>query len=166
MRGPVGEKKRPAPFSLRLSDEERAALEAKAGGRPLAAYIKAAILDGDMQTLRKRRAVPEADQALLAQILARLGQTRTANNLNQIAKHLNQGTLVLDEELVRDLNAAIADVAWMRAILMQALGLRSTQMQNLCNDESPTRRVSEGLNVNSETGGGVAKRAFNRKARS
>ena len=73
-------------------------------------------------TYRKRKKPPVAEQQLLAELLVRLGQSRTANNLNQIAKHLNQGTLVIDEELERDLAEALLDVAWLRATLMQALG--------------------------------------------
>jgi hypothetical protein len=38
-------KKREAPFSLRLSFEERAALRKAAGGVPLGAYIKAILFD-------------------------------------------------------------------------------------------------------------------------
>ena len=61
----------------------------------------------------------------MAEVLARLGQTRQANNLNQIAKHLNQGTLIVDPELEEDLKRAVAEVAWMRATLMEALGVES-----------------------------------------
>lgn len=68
--------------------------------------------------------MPDADQKLLAEILARPGATRTANNLNQIAKHLNLGTLVIDDQLEADLKAAIVEVAWIRTTLMQALGKR------------------------------------------
>ncbi|WP_102915440.1 plasmid mobilization relaxosome protein MobC [Phaeobacter inhibens] len=50
-------------------------------------------------------------------------QTRQANNLNQIAKHLNQGTLVVDPDLEADLKRAVAEVAWMRTKLMEALGV-------------------------------------------
>ena len=103
--------KRAAPFSLRLTDDERAKLEASAGPMQLGAYIKSCLFAGDAPRYRKRRALPEADQRLLAEILARLGQSRTANNLNQIAKHLNQGTLIIDEELAEDLRQAIVDVA-------------------------------------------------------
>ena len=117
--------KRPAPFSLRLTEEERAAIESKAGRMPLGAYIKAAVLDENAPRYRKRRAMPEADQRLLAEIRARLGASRTANNLNQIAKHLNQGTLAVDEDLAADLKRACAEVAWMRATLLRALGARS-----------------------------------------
>lgn len=115
---------RPAPFSLRLTPDEREQLEAKAGAMPLASYIKSVVLSDEAPKYRRRRKPPVAEQQLLAQVLARLGQTRTANNLNQIAKHLNQGTLAIDEELEADLNAAIAEVAWMRVTLMQALGMK------------------------------------------
>lgn len=115
---------RPAPFSIRLSKEERNALEAKAGSMPLASYIKSVVLDEDAPSYRKRKKPPLAEQQLLAEVLARLGQTRTASNLNQIAKHLNQGTLIFDEELEADLKQAIAEIAWMRVTIMQALGLK------------------------------------------
>ncbi len=117
--------KRLAPFSLRLTVEEREQLERQSGGLSLGAYIKSVIFSDDAPKYRKRRKGSTAEQQLLAEILARLGQTRTANNLNQIAKHLNQGTLVVDEELEADLNRAVAEVAWMRAQLMNALGRKS-----------------------------------------
>lgn len=116
--------KRAAPLSIRLSDEERAAVERKAGRMPLGAYIKSVVLGDDAPKYRKRQTMPEADQRLLAEILARLGATRTANNLNQIAKHLNLGTLVIDDQLEADLKVAIVEIAWIRATLMQALGKR------------------------------------------
>ena len=71
--------------------------------------------------------MPVEDQRLLAEILARLGASRSASNLNQIAKHLNQGTLVIDEELETDLKRACAEVAWMRATLVAALGLHGSR---------------------------------------
>lgn len=118
-------KPRPAPFSLRLTSDERAAFEAKAGSMPLGSYIKSVVLASEAPKYRKRKKPPVAEQQLLAEVLARLGQTRTANNLNQIAKGINQGTLFVDDELEADLNAAIAEVAWMRVTLMRALGVKS-----------------------------------------
>jgi len=115
---------RPAPFSLRLTPEERQQLEGQAGAMPLASYIKSVVLADDAPKYRALRKPPVAEQQLLAEVLARLGQTRHANNLNQIAKHLNQGTLVLDPELEEDIRAAIAEVAWMRVTLMRALGIK------------------------------------------
>lgn len=116
---------RPAPFSIRFSEEERQRLEAQAGSMPLASYIKSVVLADEAPKYRKRSKPPVAEQQLLAEVLARLGATRSASNLNQIAKAINQGTLYVDDELAADLNRACAEVAWMRATLMQALGIKS-----------------------------------------
>ena len=114
-----------APFSLRLTPEERSQLEAQAGAMPLSSYIKSVVFAAEAPKYRKRRKPPVAEQQLMAEVLARLGQTRQANNLNQIAKHLNQGTLIVDPELEEDLKRAVAEVAWMRMTLMEALGVKS-----------------------------------------
>ena len=121
----ISTSKRKAPFSLRLTDDERQQLERQAGFMPLASYIKSVVLTDEAPKYRKKAKPPVAQQQLLAEVLARLGQTRTANNLNQIAKAINQGTLYVDDELEADLKAAIAEVAWMRATLMQALGIKT-----------------------------------------
>lgn len=117
--------KRPAPLSLRLSDDERQQLASQAGSMALGSYIKSVVFEDQALRYRKTRKPPVAEQQLLAEILARLGESRKANNLNQIAKHLNLGTLVVDEELEADLKQAIVDVAWMRTTLMQVLKGRS-----------------------------------------
>ena len=116
---------RPAPFSMRLTVEERNRLEAQAGNMTLASYVKSVVFASEAPIYRKRQKPPVAEQQLLAQVLAKLGASRTANNLNQIAKGINQGTLVVDDDLARDLNEAIAEVAWMRVTLMKALGIKS-----------------------------------------
>lgn len=115
---------RPAPFSLRLTPDERERLEANAGSMPLASYIKSVVFAAEAPKYRRRRKPPVAEQQLLAEILARLGASRSASNLNQIAKAANQGTLFVDAELEADLNRACVEVAWMRATLMQALGIK------------------------------------------
>ncbi|UWQ30981.1 MobC family plasmid mobilization relaxosome protein [Leisingera sp. M523] len=79
---------------------------------PLASYIKSVVLADEAPKYRSRRKPAVAEQQLLAEVLARLGQTRHANNLNQIAKHLNLGTLVIDPELEDDLKRAVAAVEW------------------------------------------------------
>lgn len=115
---------RQAPFSLRLTVEEREKLERQAGSMPLASYIKSVVFADEAPTYRKRRQALVVEQQLLAEVLARLGSTRTASNLNQIAKHLNQGTLVVDDELEADLKRAVAEVAFIRSTIMQALGMK------------------------------------------
>ena len=53
---------RAAPFSLRLSEEERTRFETQAGAMPLAAYIKSVVLAEDAPRYRKRRKPPLAEQ--------------------------------------------------------------------------------------------------------
>ena len=113
--------KRPAPLSLRLSTDERAKLEKQAGGLALGAYIKSVVFEDAAPKYRKRKTLPSAEKQLLAEILVRLSDTRTSANLNQIAKHLNQGTLVIDDELEADLKRAVAEMAWMRTTLVKAI---------------------------------------------
>jgi hypothetical protein len=47
-------KPRDAPFSLRLSFEEKALLRAAANGVPLGAYIKAKLFDEPLEKVRRR----------------------------------------------------------------------------------------------------------------
>ena len=89
--------KYPAPITLRLTDEERAALKIAASGMSVSAYIRKCLFGADAAPRKRRSYVPVADQEALARILSMLGQTRIANNLNQIAYHANRGTLLLDE---------------------------------------------------------------------
>jgi len=62
-------KKSPGPFSLRLTAEERVALDRQAGARPLVAYIRDRLLGGEQQKRRTSRK-PRVDERQLAQILA------------------------------------------------------------------------------------------------
>lgn len=119
-----GRRKRPAPFSLRLTDEERQKLEHLAGGRPLGAFAKARIFDGAPTSKPRSRPTQIGDRAALAQLLGMLGNMRLANNLNQIAKAANLGTLPLTPEVEDDLAEACAAVMAMRSLLLDALGKR------------------------------------------
>lgn len=117
-------KKREAPFSLRLTFEERAQLEAAANGEPLGAYIKSVLFAQDLPKTRRRRSAPIADQKALARVLAALGGSRLSSNLNQLARALNTGTLPVHPEIEDELREACGDIARMRAELIEALGLK------------------------------------------
>lgn len=66
--------KRIAPFSLRLTLEERAQLEKDAGGLSLGAYIHSRLFDDDLKKKRTRGKRPVKDYEALAQIQGRLAQ--------------------------------------------------------------------------------------------
>jgi len=95
-------------------------LKNASAGMSKSAYIRECLFGNNAS----RRVVPEADRVLLAQILARLGETRIANNLNQIAYHANCGSLAIDDVTVEEINEACLQVAWMRVQLIEALGLK------------------------------------------
>lgn len=116
-------KKRPSPFSLRLTFEQRARLEREAGNIPLGAYILERLFNGDSPPPRRRGKNPVKDHHALAQLLGKLGQSRLSANLNQLAKSANTGSLPVTPDTEAALNEAAADVRDMRRMLIEALNL-------------------------------------------
>lgn len=117
-------KKREAPFSLRLSFEERAALQKAANGIPLGAYIKAVLFDQDLPTVRRRSTNPVKDHEALARVLGTLGASRLSSNLNQMARAVNTGSLPVSPEVEAQLVEACEAIQEMKQELLQALGNR------------------------------------------
>lgn len=115
---------RPAPFSLRLSFDERTAIEKAAGDLPVATYIKSLLFADHAPAIVKRKRTPVKDTKALAELLACLGASRIPNNLNQLAKAANSGSLYFDRETKAALCSACDDVRAMRQLLMQALGMK------------------------------------------
>ena len=116
-------RKRQAPFSLRLTFEQRARLEADAAGMSLASYIHWRLFDPDQPPPRQRGKAPIKDQEAIARVIGLLGQSRIANNLNQLARQANLGTLPVTPDTEAALAEAAADIAAMRQMLVKALGL-------------------------------------------
>lgn len=105
------------PFSVRLTQHERAWLESQAGPQHLGAYIRERLLDDQA---RKRRASrkPRVDDKNLAIVLALLGDQRIASNLNQLAKHANMGTLDVSDEVIGQIQEACAAMIAVRNYLL------------------------------------------------
>ena len=114
------------PFSLRLTFSERAKLERDAAGMSLGAYIRSRLLDPETVAPRKRGKFPVKDHQALAQLLGLLGQSRLANNVNQLAKAANTGSLPVTPDTEAALLTAVAEVSHMRQLLIQALDLDAT----------------------------------------
>lgn len=117
--------KRPAPFSLRLSEDERARLAVEAKGAPLGAYIKAKVLGSALPSSLRRSGLSIEDRKAFAQALALLGQSRLSSNLNQMARAVNFGVLPITPETEEDLRAACEAVVEIRRLLMTALGTKT-----------------------------------------
>ena len=111
------------PFSIRLTEAERRALTERSGGRPLGAFVRDIVLAVGGRAPRRSAPTPVKDHQSLARVLAALGQSRIANNLNQIAKAANIGALPVTPETESDIAEACAAVVSMRQHLLRALGL-------------------------------------------
>lgn len=121
------ERKHPAPFSIRFSDEERAILKREASGLSWSAYIRSKLFADNptfAQRLTRKRRTPDVDHAMIAQILGELGKSRLSSNLNQIAKAANIGALPVTPELESEIEDACAAIKDMRHILVKALGVK------------------------------------------
>lgn len=115
----------PPPFSLRLSFEERAKLEQAAGGMPLGAFIREKLLGSDFQPRRTRGRSPVKDHQLLGRVLGELGRSHLANNLNQLARAANTGSLPVTPETENALKLVCKEITQIRHDLVRALGLSS-----------------------------------------
>jgi hypothetical protein len=114
----------PPPFSLRFTFEEKAKLLEEAGDMSLASYVKSRLFDNFRPPTKRRNKKPVKDHAALAQVLALLGKSHIANNINQLAKAANTGSLPVNIETERALMDAAKDVARMRKMLIEALDLK------------------------------------------
>ncbi len=118
-----GKRKFPPPFSLRLTFEERARLEQDAGSQSLGSYIRSKLFGEAAGGSRSRTRYPVKDEQALAKVLGELGQSRIANNLNQLAKAVNCGSLEVTPETEGQLLEACEAIKAMRRDLIAALGL-------------------------------------------
>lgn len=116
--------KRPAPLSLRLSEDERALLEQHAGNQPLGAYIRAQLFGDAASAKRRSFRRPCTDYRILGQVLATLGQSDLASCLCILAAAAEAGELDVDKEIAGKLNAACDDIHEIRLLLITALGLK------------------------------------------
>ena len=102
-------------ISIRLSDDERAEIErrAESAGLSMGGYCKSVIFNTPPPR-RSRRAVIEKVE--LSRLLGQAGMV--GNNLNQIARQLNQYSAI---DLL-EVSSALQDVSELRNAIMKALG--------------------------------------------
>lgn len=117
-------KKRPSPISIRVTDDERAELQAMAGRRPVGAFIKECLFKG-RKPRKVRNPNPVDDFEALAKVLSALGRSDVFRNLDTLVAQAEAGTLDLTDDHVSAVLTACACVTSMRADLIQALGLKA-----------------------------------------
>lgn len=120
--------KRASPFSVRLSEAERAELVRRANeaGLSIGGYWKSAVFNTPPPRKSHRHSV---DHVAIAKLLPQLG--KIGSNVNQLARRINTEGNVSLPELIR----ALDDVTAMRAAIMSALGYHESD------DSSATART-------------------------
>lgn len=117
--------KRPAPFSIRLSADERQRLTDEAGTKPLGTHIREKLLGGDASARVRRKGASIYDREAHARALALLGSSRLSENLAQLADLARDGALPFTPEIEAELRAAFDDLRDIRRLLIAALGLKN-----------------------------------------
>jgi len=105
-------------LQVRLTDQEFAEVQAmaEAAGLTPASLARGLILSAPAPRARRR---PTIEAEAVARLLGEFG--KVGSNLNQIAYHLNAG----DGVSVTALEAALRDVAELRAAALEALGRKA-----------------------------------------
>ena len=114
----------PTPVCVRFTDEEKALLEQRAGDLTTSAYVRLCVLGEDAPKHRTRSKKAVEDHQALGQLIGALGRSNVPNNLNQLTKAVNKGELPLSADIAQDLKQAAFEIAYMRHMLMTALGLK------------------------------------------
>lgn len=112
----------PPPFSIRFTFEERARLDAERGRHSLAAHIRERLFGDDASVRKKPGNTSVGDAEAFGRVLAALGNSRLSQNINQLAKAVNTGSLPVTPESEADLTAACEEIRELRLELMRALG--------------------------------------------
>lgn len=110
-----------SPVTLRLTPAERERLEELAAGMTLSAYIRACLFAKEERRRKRKPKAVVAEKRAMAQALALLGQSRMANNLNQLAYQANIGALVIDDPTRAQIDEAYQAIGEMRGLLLKAL---------------------------------------------
>jgi hypothetical protein len=114
------------PFSMRLTFEERANLESRAGEKSLAEFVRSELFSKDEIENRKEKYKGRTE---CAKILGLLGRSELAKNLNELSQAAKSGSLIVSPDTQVMLDQSIADIHMMRNALLNELGVQSGRMQ-------------------------------------
>lgn len=110
-------------FPIRFSEAERVELERRSGNMALGTFIKAELFADTVKRRRGSRS-PTKDNVSLAQVLAMIGQSKVGDQLEILSSAVENGSLLVNDEVVSDIQNACAEVHAMRSMLMKALGFQ------------------------------------------
>ena len=119
---PKDTKSKTVLFRLSQSDHER--LLQAAGDLTLSAYLRSTLLESEIKKIRVNKR-PLKDQEQLSLALGKLMQSRLSPNINQIAKAVNCGMVIMPDEAIDTLNSAQSELTEIRNLLLSALGKKA-----------------------------------------
>ena len=112
-------------FQYVFTKEERQQLEHMAHGVSLGEFIRSCLFKENVSIRRTKGRFPVKDEQALSRLLGILGRSRIPNNINQLAKAANSGSLPVNPDTEKKLTDAHNAILWMRNQLIQALGLKA-----------------------------------------
>ena len=116
-----------SPYSIRFTAPQRAYIreQSQAARMTESEWIRQMIFsDTKLNTVKRQTLAKRAEEKDISQAIYLLGQSRIPNNLNQIAKGINTGTLIVTPDTERNINEAYQMVMWLRQSLIEQLGLK------------------------------------------
>ena len=126
---PTQQKKYSPRITMRLTENELERLKEASAGTSISAYIRKMLFGKDVLLRKTRSRTATKDEIILAQVLGKLGESRMANNLNQLAYQANCGSLLVDAATEEEIKLACVQIAWMRVKLIEALGIKNSDKQ-------------------------------------
>ena len=123
---PAKKKPTTSVVSLRVSTDERAAIEKNAAGLAMSEYLRERLLGDDVTPRRTRGRFPVKDHEALAKVLGLLGRSELAANVAALAWAAQQGTISPAPDFEAAVKQACTDIAEIRTILIRALGLKAS----------------------------------------
>lgn len=118
------------PISIRLTVEEFEQLKSEAGKISLSEFIRAqlfktkiSVMD-DSLLVQEQRLTPQARQKMLAQILLKLGQLQSVNEVGELLTAIKLGLIDASPELTTSVEGLHQEIQSLRNDLLKALGLR------------------------------------------
>lgn len=110
-------------LTIRFNAEEWAELERKAAGHPVSTYAREKLLGGAVAKRQPQRR-PQANDVLLARILAALGNSDLSKNMREIAEGIRTGTVPDADNLAMTIHAACLTIEKIRRDQIRALGIK------------------------------------------
>lgn len=120
-------KKRPAPVSMRFSDEERELLELHARGKALGPYLKQFVLKAHQIKRKPAQRSPSKQDQAIARALRGLGRSGVVGVLNGLLLAVEEQRLLLDPDDELEQRRAGCELASLRNDLVVALGLHQDE---------------------------------------